>query len=210
MVGVDRLDRRQVRLAGAGRIAGRPTLTPPRCGSPPAPPGRPRAARWRRAPRSSAARSARWVTIRTGASSRGVLHLPHPVDRDPRRRRAPSPPAPAPPARPPRGTAGSRPPRAPSPARAAAARLAAGRPNGGMTSPRAMSMMSPTIAEAVGPAPAPGPLITIRPTKSPSITTMLVTPVSCPAASPPAPGRAASAPRAPLGVIRATPSSWMR
>ena len=41
-------------------------------------------------------------------------------------------------------------------------------------------MTSPTIAEAVGPSPAPGPDITIRRTKSPSSTTMLVTPSSWP------------------------------
>ena len=79
-----------------------------------------------------------------------------------------------------------------------------------MTFPRAMSMMSPTIADAVGPAPAPGPLSTIRPTKSPSTTTMLVTPVSCPGGEFAGTRQGCIRASSPFSVICATPSSRMR
>ena len=73
-----------------------------------------------------------------------------------------------------------------------------------------MSMTSPTIAEAVGPSPAPGPLITIRPTKSPSITTMLVTPWSWPGGEAAGTRQGCIRASSPAGVICATPSRRMR
>ena len=115
VVGVDRLDRRQVGLGGGPNAGGRafrhcqlrparasaratagPSrvrqpnphrlhLRPPRSGSPPARRGRRRAPAIAASARSSAARPVRWVTISTGASGAGVLDLAHPVDRDARR-----------------------------------------------------------------------------------------------------------------------------
>jgi hypothetical protein len=58
--------------------------------------------------------------------------------------------------------------------------VAAGWPKPGAVMPRAMSQTSPMTALAVGPSPAPGPRRTICSTASPSITTMLVPPTSCP------------------------------
>jgi hypothetical protein len=66
------------------------------------------------------------------------------------------------------------------------------------------------IAEAVGPSPAPGPLITIRPAKSPSITTMLVTPVSWPGGDAFGTRHGCIRASSPPGVISATPSRRMR
>ena len=145
VMGVDRLrcphrarDRRSVRRRGA--LQQQPASEPPRCGSPPAPPGRPQAAAISASARSSAARSARWVTISTGASAVAcstwrirLIEIPAAAERR-------SPPAPARPARRRAGTAGSRPPpRRPRRAPPRRGSPPAGRRRGS-TSPRAMSI----------------------------------------------------------------------
>ena len=55
---------------------------------------------------------------------------------------------------------------------------AAGRPNGGVRTPRAMSARSETIAEAVAMPPAPGPTSVIGVSPSASTVTALVTPMT--------------------------------
>ena len=52
------------------------------------------------------------------------------------------------------------------------------RPNGGVRTPRAMSPMSATTAEAVAMPPAPGPTSVIACTASASTVTALVTPIT--------------------------------
>ena len=58
-------------------------------------------------------------------------------------------------------------------------RFLAGCPNTGILIPRAISIISPITALAVGPSPAPAPRNMICPTESPSMITMLVPPSSC-------------------------------
>ena len=95
---------------------------------------------------------------------------------------------------------------------AAGARARAdGRPNGAARTPRAMSAMSATTAEAVAMPPAPGPTSVIGAMPSASMVTALVTPIDLGdrgiLAAPWSDARAA---RCPCRCCTATPSSLMR
>ena len=87
---------------------------------------------------------------------------------------------------------------------------AAGRPNGGVRTPRAISARSETTAEAVAMPPAPGPTSVIGARPSASTVTALVTPMTCAIAE--SFGTMVGCTRCsmPASVLTATPSSLTR